>query len=462
MRWFSALWLLFCVLSATTGFAQDSSSGSSEIEFPAAEGASKPDSTFESPPPVTSSQPSVPSEPLPAVEGANSPFPADAPATAQPTTSSPNAAPSTATPPASTPAASGSSESVTPPSDLPTLTELEAMLSEVPGSSLDEEQQTKATEALKESIDALKRLQVLQADQVRYENDAATAAERAKQYQAELDQMPPSAEIELPSDLPAMKALQMERSKELEALKAELDSVQAQRAKITTQKAELEKLKAEADKRKADFETAINAPANVNEPEALSKARRLRAKVSLARLEQQQKTAQAELAKFAAEESAHLYDIRTALLKKRIERRTAALKKLEEKIALLEQEEAARRIQEARQAALFADERFSGIAKGNQYLAERIQQMTLQVAALEDALKERKAQAEKVQTSFTSARERVEQVGELTQTIGLMLRRGRAELPDVTEVRQSMTSRQEPMAAARLEELDYREAADEE
>ncbi|QDT38351.1 mechanosensitive ion channel domain-containing protein [Stratiformator vulcanicus] len=442
-----ALCVAFCVFPLVAGAQATNPNGENAEPDPNA-GESKPRVTVQSGP-GSSSQPTEqtappPTEDEPLFEPAA--LPADGLGISGPQK------PATA----ETPAAAESPTDAPPKTDenLPSVEDLQAAVDQMAESGLPAEQKDAVLVALKEALESLKRLKALAADRIRFEQDTKLAVERATALQTQLDELRKRPEPSLPNTLAEMEAEAARRTAALATLKTELAELQSTRSRVSEQKAEIQKVKAEADRRRADLKKKIDLPGSPDDTEELTKAVRLRARIQLARLEQQLQTAEYELAKFAAEDSAHLLDIQETLKRATLDRETAFLKKLNDAISAEEQRQANLRIQEARRAALFADDRFQGIAKVNELLARRNQQTNLELNELEAELADRKAQLSEVEDSFDDAVNRVETVGDLTQPIGLLLRRNRAELPSVARLRDSLGSREEPMAQARLEELD--------
>jgi len=157
------------------------------------------------------------------------------------------------------------------------------------------------------------------------------------------------------------------------------------------------------------------------------------------------------------------YDARSDLLRYRRDlaaQRAAQARKVADRLQEVVNErramEAARQAREARVTALGSHPALREQAEYNRALAERRTGPDGLAARIEQTMRELEAITAKLdalETQFNSIRGKVDTAG-LTNAVGLLLRRQRAELPDVRRHRRNLRQRQRQMADLQLAQLE--------
>ncbi len=202
---------------------------------------------------------------------------------------------------------------------------------------------------------------------------------------------------------------------------------------------------AAAEKAQSDARQALSALPLPEEPVALTDARRVKLEAELAALDRRTASLKAERA--AAEATRDLLPLEQ-------ERWTRTMNQLAKLVGawqvLVDKARAAdieRQRREAAQAAALAHPLVAPIADDNVELAKRRDELRPRIEDAKKELLDLHPHPDGLKKELDSLRQKVELVG-LTSTVGLMLRKSRAALPDVAEHRRNISRRQARMAAA--------------
>ncbi len=114
------------------------------------------------------------------------------------------------------------------------------------------------------------------------------------------------------------------------------------------------------------------------------------------------------------------------------------------------QEEAAQKAELARIEAAEAHPLLKPLADENQRMAERSEELVAAIRRTSDELEQTQEELEALRKQFTRTEEKVKAVG-LTNAIGLLLRKQRADLPDVSDYEREISKRQPEIRSVKLE-----------
>ena len=291
------------------------------------------------------------------------------------------------------------------------------------------------------ALDAFKSITAQQSLAAQYEADTETVRTRLVQLQQELEALkqPPSA---LPTylDLAELAQEVARRERDFEALKkAQLEAEDA-RIRRVKRRQEIRPLLLSAAQQIAELDGKLKLAPPADEMPLVTKVQQATLLARRALIEARQPALEAELAKYDAEDAAGLL---RAMLDVRTEEVTVAGEALEALRAVLNQRRAAdtaAAVRRAQAAVAITPPELQADAQENVRIAEAADLLSPGILRA-TRLKERAvAELEDLQKQFKMMEQRVNDIG-LTGSIGAMLRRQRAELPDVRERRQAIQDR---------------------
>jgi potassium efflux system protein len=337
---------------------------------------------------------------------------------------------------------------------------------------------SRAPQPVPTSEEARAKLAEIEAQIAKLESDAKAWAARARAdelvrsaapdrlvaLQAELESTDVSvAEAELAGEtsLEELESLLLDAEQDLALARREEASLQTEAARRPERRKKLPELMATA---KARRQALAAAPPSVDDEPALFEAGQRLARARMDAVEREIEAYQAEYASF---------DLRGQLLRKNLDvsarqMADAALRVETYHAAVRERQEIEARedAERARQTALDAmtlpeavQALASSLAQENEALAgRRTGEAGLPVKI--DDLRQKLARADEhiaeLDTSFDRLAEKVEAAG-LSDSVGLMLRKQRTEVPDIGKYRRFIRMRQERIAAVQLEQIDWRD-----
>ena len=276
-------------------------------------------------------------------------------------------------------------------------------------------------------LDAAARSARSAADSQHLIETAAAEAEHIGREGEELGRGSP----QLPSGdepLETLKTVRGEKELALAKAKEEAAAVEAELARRITARQEIPNRIAEARKRLARIDQQLREPLAPDTPEPLLRVQVLSLLAEKKALEGEIAAGEKELLAFDA--SADLLPLRQKLATARAARLEAEVKAWRQAESRLVEQDARRRADEARRAALGADPALQALANDNQALAEIAESLASDVRQEVTAQNAIKEQLDGIEKQFQRARDRVEAVG-LTNAIGQLLRAQKTNLPDL-------------------------------
>jgi len=325
------------------------------------------------------------------------------------------------------------------------------------------EQHPELSDELKGKIAELYRLageQLQRAEQ--FKTQAAedkTAAETAQERAAKLRQELAQASVGPPEPPPhgslteleqrlSTKGLQLQELKNAQARKEAAPAAQASRRK------DLRNRLLAVPQQSADVKQQLEAPPPADEPAPLTLARQTELLTRSTLLEQEPAALQSELAKYDAQDAADLIRIERDILAQQIATAQREFDALNGAVRRKRDEEAQAAVQRAQEEAIEAQPLLKANAEENTRLAEEARALTQLIADADKELQKVKLRLENLQRQFDQTKKKVESVG-LTGPIGLMLRKQRAELPNVRKRLQNLQKRRPLINDAQFALFEY-------
>lgn len=229
------------------------------------------------------------------------------------------------------------------------------------------------------------------------------------------------------------------------------------KARVEQRRERLAQVPEEIAKAMRKLETEQVGDTPTEEPRLLAFALRWRQALELGLVEQEIEALRAEQEWCQADVVDDLWQAERAALQQDTEQLESALKAARQQLELARQREANQLLKEVKQQASTVDPRLASLAAVNQHLAEESQRQAADLSA--DAQHWERAQAlqESLRKQFAEMEELVKTVG-LTESIGLMLRRHRSNLPHRYELRREITRRADRIRQVRIRLLELEAA----
>lgn len=243
-----------------------------------------------------------------------------------------------------------------------------------------------------------------------------------------------------PADVGNVRALESELVKartSLEPLLKRQMTLEKEPNRRANRRKEIRELLLAAKGDSRDLRRQLGAEAPKDEPNALTVARRTALQARLQCIDEEVPALQAELARYEAEDAVELVRVQRDLLAQQITLAQHRIKRLTESLDKARRLEADRALAEAQRMQFEAHPLLQSQAAENTRLAEDLQTLTKPIETAEHDLKQAGDLFEKLREQFSKTREKAAGVG-LTQTIGQLLRKQRAALPDPPDFQRSV------------------------
>jgi potassium efflux system protein len=286
---------------------------------------------------------------------------------------------------------------------------------------------------------------------VKETENAKAAAESIRGKLKSLASEPPSIEadvplVELEQQLTQLELQSANLKQTRQAGQAELQTRSQRRKEIRNRLVALQQRLAEPENQPAGEAAAEAAP--------LSTAEALQRAAGRLAMQRETQVLEAELAKYDADETFGLIQLRSDLLAKQIGHTERTIEALQARIKHARELAAAESVRKAKLEAIDADPALKAYAQRNQDLAERAKRVADSLAHAEADLKAATEAHEQLSGQFKQTRTKVETVG-LTSSVGALLRKQRTNLPDVRQRKEAVAARQTLINDAQYELFEY-------
>jgi potassium-dependent mechanosensitive channel len=289
-----------------------------------------------------------------------------------------------------------------------------------------------------------------------FEQMASSAATDLRQTKTLLAAPPEKPAAELPDDMPLTQVDQLitKKQSDLDAARAKLTAAEAEPNNRAARRLDLPKKTSEAREQLNQLEEQLRAPPPEGESPALTTARRALMSCQRRNLANKVQSHEKELTAFDA--TAELLPLQRDLAARRVAAAEQELKLWQEAANRRRQTEAERQVRQARLEAARANPAVSRLARENAALAESRKQLAEKIAETAAELERTKADLAKLSVQFGATKSKVKAVG-MTNTIGLLLRKQRELLPNVSAARQGIDVLQAAIGESQLSSLRLNE-----
>ncbi len=336
--------------------------------------------------------------------------------------------------------------------------DVQGRIEAVEPADLDEETRARLLETYREALSLVQQAEAQRAEAAGHRAEAEAAPDLLSEIRARIDR--PADE---PAPQPPSGAKLGELEQELARAEARLAAAQETHTRLeaepkrrTDRRIEAPKLLSEArqELERAEAELAAQPPEAPSEAE---RARRMLLRARAQELRARIAALEAELASYDARRD--LLTARRELAARELVQAQKAVEAWRALVTDRRQQEGQQAVEEARRASRQVHPALRELAEENQRLAEMRTGSEGLTAGLTRASSELQRASEKLaalQLDLTRTRDRVETVG-LTRTMGVLLRKKRAELPDVHDYERSIQVREERIGEVRNAWLDLQD-----
>lgn len=270
--------------------------------------------------------------------------------------------------------------------------------------------------------------------------------------------------LELPLDLPTDTTLQQsqQRLTDVETQLAEsqknLKDLQDEPKRRADRRVEIPKLAETAKTQLQEIDQQLAVKPSPDEPVESAVANRLLLEAKRALIAAETAANQAEVRFYEA--AAELLPVRRDLAARKVAQVESLAKRLRDEVNERRRKEAEEQAREARRVAAQAHPALKAIADRNAELAKLRQDLATEIEGSSRNLESLEKRLAHVDEQFTKISKRVE-AGQQNPAIGLILRKQRSELPDLTSERVKMNDRADEVAAETLQLIEYEEERNE-
>ncbi len=348
------------------------------------------------------------------------------------------------------------SSATAPLAEVPLTAErIEALRKEADESSeLDDEAKKKVTEIYRSALAEWQRAGELGGRATAFQTDAEGTGQRVARIKQQLDELkgkePALPEGETLAELEQARSkleLQLAAQKQAQTAAEAEPKLRAQRRKeIRARLVAIPERLAELIKQSESLPT--------DEPALLNTARRTEMAARRLAFESEIPALENELAKYDAEEVADLVRLQRDLCTQEVALAERNLNLLKEQIKKAQAVAAEEAVRKARDEAIAADPVLESYAERNRNLAEVAKSITEQFDAADADLKTAREVHDQLLRQFEQTCKKVESVG-LTSSIGALLRKQRASLPDVRKRRAAVGNRRKTIDDTQYELFEY-------
>ncbi|MCA9115557.1 MAG: mechanosensitive ion channel [Planctomycetaceae bacterium] len=306
-----------------------------------------------------------------------------------------------------------------------------------------------------EELDQARQLSVLAATAL---ETAKGAEARVQEIKREIRELPTKPDLK---DLPQATLGELQQAvgrqeQLLSELRVRQTALESEPARRVARRREVRNLLAAQPERIADVKNQLQAPPPENEPTAVSTANRRKLEARQHLLEQENRKLQAEMQQYDAADSFDLIRSERDLVEARVRHSEARLAAIRELEASRRRAEAEARVRQARQQLSQQQPSLRAIASRNQELAEQARTVNLTLEDVTSDLEQTRTKLAALTRQFELTRGKVDSIGQ-TEAIGQLLRKQKADLPNLVEHRDSVRERQQLVQEAQLASFEIEE-----
>lgn len=308
---------------------------------------------------------------------------------------------------------------------------------------LDDETKKRIAELYRQAADALKQSLGMQAQAKQFQADADNVRDRAGEIRKQIEDLK-SRPPEPPPDASSLVHLEQElakRDRRLADLKAEQTKLEAEPAQRANRRKEIRSRLQTAQQRTDEVKRQLALPPPEGEPPLLSQAKRTELLARRMLLTEDTPALNAELALYDAEEAADLVRLQRDLKAQEVNLAASEFQLVDSLVAKQREEAARAAVEQAQEEAINAQPLLKSYAQRNQFLASETQRLAGLIVATDAERKEATDVLDSLERQIEQTKQKVANVG-LTDSIGSMLRKQRATLPNARKHRTHLRDRQ--------------------
>lgn len=323
---------------------------------------------------------------------------------------------------------------------------------------LDEDIKKSIADSYRLAVESLQQAQSAseQLKQFQLRSDPDHLATVVREVEQKLTQLGDS-EAALPdaSELSEFEQALAVRVAQLAQLKQEQTAADSQAASVAARRKELREQQLPAlNAQLQEITKQLEATPPADENAALTLAKKTALTARRQALQQQIPAIEQELAAHKAEESVDLIRLQRELAAARVDFVERERELLDARVKALVAAETAEALRKARLELINSHPLLKPMAERNASLAEEARSVATNMETLDQSITSLQALAETLQTSYSQVTERVKIIGE-TDAVGFLLRKERANLPDVSTYRRNLQTHQDEISSTHFSLLSY-------
>jgi potassium efflux system protein len=333
--------------------------------------------------------------------------------------------------------------------------DVQARLKQLDGATdLDEAARTKVRQAYEQAQAELDEAAKREQAAAQFAQTIRSAPQELRQSRARLAAVSAASPTVPPegADRPQLEQTLTQHKDSLAKAKEALTRLEAEPKRRAGRRKEIPEELAAATARFEDAGRQLAALAEKNDPSPLAASQQTLLAARRTALRQVIAGLQQELAAYEA--TAELLPVQRDLAAEEISQTELAVKRWGDVLDRRLQEEATREAERARIEAAEAHPLLQPLAVQNRKLADKSAELVAQIKETSDQFQHTQAILDELKKQFTRTEEKVDAVG-LTNAIGLLLRKQRAALPDVTDYQRLIRARQPLIRSVKLDLFEH-------
>jgi potassium-dependent mechanosensitive channel len=344
-----------------------------------------------------------------------------------------------------------------PPIDAISVEIVQSRLKQIDDShDLDDAVKIKIHECFQQAIRELDSSQTWLASATRFEQMAASAADDLTAIKTDLANLPAKPSLEIPDNitLPQIDQLISKKQSELDEYRARLVELEAEPNRRANRRVEIPKAAGAARDHLAQVDEQLQVQPPVDEPAALTAARRTLLQAQHRAVEYEIQAYEKEISAYEA--TSESLPLRRDLSARRVALADREIKQWQATVNQRRQQEAEKQLQQAKLDAARAHPAIKRLAQENAALADTRKKLAEDIANTTKSLEKTNKELAELKDQFKKAQEKVK-AGGMTNAIGLLLRKQRETLPNVHTHRRDMNARQTAISESQLSLLQLQD-----
>ncbi|MEX1229372.1 MAG: mechanosensitive ion channel domain-containing protein [Planctomycetaceae bacterium] len=341
------------------------------------------------------------------------------------------------------------------PAETITVADLEARIKQVEESTdLDADAKKKVVEHFRNAIAQLQRTELLHKQADELQAAVTDIPERVKTIRSDTEALHKEPEKPADAPLPELEQQLATKSLSLQELRSKQTQLETEPATRAARRKEIREKLMKISAEWEEVKQKLKAPSPENELPLLTQAQHADLLTRREMFEQESIAGQLELTRYDTEDAADWLTQKRDLLVSQIKKTQAEIDLLQTAVQVKRELETQEAVNKAQLEAIRALPLLRPYAEENQHLAEEAQSLNEKNLKIEADRQQARQRVDRLRQQFTQTKQKVDAVG-LTGAIGLLLRKERNELPNVSLAENSIAERRQIIDDTEFARLEY-------